>query len=321
MNDTCHGRDRFPYVISGDSHGLLKRWAVPRELSIPPYPFFQDMAAERSRVLERLFSLPCIHLDEVELAAALRDELRRSDLPIIALDQNYLDGLGIPLEMTRLCDPKTLECAGRIGSRTAEPLPEQLDAIARRLGPARVQLGEDVIYSGSDLANDLILELAERRVTVARITAAVVVGRGKVTIKERWPEIDIAHVRYYPEVCDEICERDFLAGVPQGGRLLGTNGVPLFPKACAPYFHPFAHAREPRKCFMNEWATLNSATMPAEVRAFSRFCLEQSIALWQEIERISGRRVHCAKLERRPWGIPCDDSFFVDHLKCTLAEL
>ena len=310
-----------PYVISGDSYGLLLRWIPTRGLTIPTFSFFSDLAEARRRAIEELFGFCCIHLDERELSGAVREKLAESNLPVIALDQNYTDGAGLPLELTRLCNPETLESTDCLGSRSGVPIAAQLDCIGARIGPAEVQIADDVIFSGKDLARRLIGELKQRGIAVSRIVAGVVIEEGRARIQAAWPDIEIVPIRCYREVHDEVCERDFIAGVPLSGRLLGRDGVPVDPRTSAPYFHPFARSERDGKCFMKEWASLDSETVPDAVREWSRFCLTQSITLWREIERLSGRLVHCSELERVPRGISCDESHFTDHLDRILAEM
>ena len=303
-----------PYVISGDSHGLLKKWAGQLGFSIPPPQFFQEMADRRMEILRRLFSFFCVHVDEEELTLGVSRELSTSNLPIVALDQNYVTGEHVSLEVSRLCDPVTFE-GKKLGSRTEESISSQVDRIANVLGQSEVQLVDDVVFSGTDLSTKIIPMLREREITVRRIVTGILIGDGRANLEasEHCAGVEIAAVREFTKVHDEICERDFLAGVPQSGRLFGNNGISVSPRTCAPYFLPFTKNGN-GKCFLKDWAALNSEEMPAQVQGWSIFCIEQSTNLWREVERLSGRWVHCSQLDRRPWGIPYDDSRFVEHL-------
>lgn len=312
-----------PYVVSGDVHGLLSSWAEPSGFRVPDISFCRQMATERVKFLQDSFHLHCIHDDEEELSAGISEHLSASNLPVISLDQNYVKCPHIPLEVSRLCDPTTTLKGQVLGSRNETPFHLQLEHIAR-LGHREVQLVDDVIFTAEDLTKVIIPSLKERGVAVKRIVAGILVGKGRDTLAELHPDIEVVAVRHYPEVWDEVCERDFLAGVPQSGRLFGRNGVPIFPKTCAPYFRPWCR-NIAGKCLLHKWATLgsenNSPEMERKILEWSQFCLEQSIRLWEEIERLSGRLVHCDELEQRPWGIPCDGSRFVDNLVRTLTEL
>lgn len=309
-----------PYVISGDTQRGLFRSGFP----VPNSLFFQSMAENRVGYVQEHFGHPVVlHKDEKDLSIQSTAHVSSCDLPVIALDQVYLDCPYTSLEVSRLCNSKTL--AGQeLGSRNGIPFLQQLDQIAQTLGHCEVQLFDDVIFTAKDLAEKIVPLLKERGITVKRIVVAILIGNGEKKLSELHPEIELDAVHYYPEVLDEVCERDFLAGVPQSGRLFGMNGVPVQPKTCAPYFRPWTR-NSSGECFLYDWATLgeknNSPEMETKVLEWSRFCLEQSIRLWEEIERLSRRLVHCDDLERRPWGIPCDKSRFVDHLVRSLKSL
>ena len=305
----------LPYVVSGDCHGLLSGWAKTRGLRIPPAQFFSDLGQERCETISRLFHFQCVYLDEEELSGGVLRLISNSAVPVIALDHCYTGGSGISLQVSRLCDPETLQSAAHIGSRISEPVQSQLDRVSSEIASVEAQLVDDVIYSGKDLANQIIPSLSKRGVKVVRIVAGVVIGDGRSKIHEYYPEIDIMAVRDFPKVHDEICERDFLAGVPQSGRLLGKNGLPIYPKTGVPYFHPFAIDWTTGTSLMSDWAGMNCEENPDEIRDFSIFCLRQSIGLWLKVEALSGRLVHCDELERRPRGVPNDHTRFIDHLE------
>jgi hypothetical protein len=94
-------------------------------------------------------------------------------------------------------------------------------------------------------------------------------------------------VRFYEDVIDEVCERDFYPGVPMSGRLLAGVG-----NWGAPYIKPFGN---PEK-----WASIPSE----HVADFSWLCLENAVALFETIEQLSGRSVHIEDLDRRIVGLP-----------------
>ena len=76
-------------------------------------------------------------------------------------------------------------------------------------------------------------------------------------------------------VIDQICERDFYFGIAGSGIsvLTGTTVVK------APYFLPFGNS-------------VTRASIPKEYEQyFSNSCLKRSIALWQEIEKLSNKKI------------------------------
>ena len=76
-------------------------------------------------------------------------------------------------------------------------------------------------------------------------------------------------------VIDQICERDFYFGIAGSGIsvLTGTTVVK------APYFIPFGNPVERASI------PQNSATY------FSNSCISRSITLWEEIEKLSKRKI------------------------------
>ena len=77
----------------------------------------------------------------------------------------------------------------------------------------------------------------------------------------------------YEDVKDEICERDFLAGVPFSGRTVYREDGSHY---SAPYFAPFG--------LPERWASIDDATA---ARKLSLYCIERSIELWQKVEDLN----------------------------------
>lgn len=83
---------------------------------------------------------------------------------------------------------------------------------------------------------------------------------------------------------DQICERDFYFGIAQSGISVKTEEGTILK---APYFLPFGDP-------------VNRASIPKEFeKMFSQSCLDRSIALWQEIERLSKRTIYIKDLPEK----------------------
>ena len=84
-------------------------------------------------------------------------------------------------------------------------------------------------------------------------------------------------------VIDQICERDFYFGIPCSGiSIIKNNQIYK-----APYFKPFGNPVERAsipECYEDE---------------FSKSCVNRSILLWEEIERLSKRAVDVKELPER----------------------
>lgn len=76
-------------------------------------------------------------------------------------------------------------------------------------------------------------------------------------------------------IIDQICERDFYFGIAGSGISILKNNQILK----APYFKPFGDP-------------VSRASIPKEYEQyFSDSCIKRSIALWEEIEKLSQRKI------------------------------
>ena len=153
-------------------------------------------------------------------------------------------------------------------------------------GVHEVALVDDVIFSGA-LLERIINLLSRINIQVPLICAGIGIGEGINRINGTKREIRC--VRTYEEVIDEVCERDFYPGVPLSGRLLaGGENIGI------PYLLPFGNPES--------WASIPSQ----QAANFSKFCLRQTISLFDEIERCSDKQVFCRNLGRKVIGLPMD---------------
>lgn len=298
-----HARSRCPYVVSEDISTLLSTWSAQNGFALPEQSFFRSLRDEMKEELERIFgSMTVDFVDENTLRSRIKSLADEAKTITISLDPVYFGNGGLAIESTRLADHSL--SITNVGSRTQESLEVQLRRIAHyltRIAQVDVQLVDDVLFSSGSITN-LIRRLNTLGIKVTRIIGGIVVGGARREISATFPTVEVVAVFDYDSVIDEVCERDFYPGVPLSGRLIGKGGSPHFPLESAPYLLPFGHP--------DKWATI-----PKECeRGWSLFCLQQSIVLWKEIEKRSGRRVHCCELERRPRTIPYDNSYFVDRL-------
>ena len=127
-----------------------------------------------------------------------------------------------------------------------------------------------MIFSG-----DAVIEVAElfraRGTRVSTVLAAIAIGEGCKKIEEAG--IEVKSVVEYEDVKDEICERDFLAGVPFSGRTVYREDGSHY---SAPYFAPFG--------LPERWASIDDATAVCKL---SLYCIERSIELWQKVEDLN----------------------------------
>lgn len=281
----------IPYIVSADVPGLLDRWASTEGYRIPSSTYFEDMSSDLATSIETATGNTVEVVPEKELRDGMEDFVHKSHHPVISLDRAYFDadhpGIEGYIDVTRAVKEEvdaegniSFASAGVISPRPGfPPINDQLEAL-RTPEDSPITLLDDVIFSGEGA-----VDLANRLRAVGRPVAKIIAGIGIQEGINRLQElgIEVECVRTYEEVIDEVCQRDFLAGVPMSGRtVFGENGN----NWSAPYFLPYGNPE-------------NWASIPADqCAAFSRFCMQQSVDLWSEVEAASGRLVPAAALPR-----------------------
>lgn len=161
---------------------------------------------------------------------------------------------------------------------------------------AEVTLVDDVVFSGEGIVH-VINRLAEKGLHVNKVIAGIAIGQSCQVLEDCGVELE--SVRYYSDVHDEVCERDFFAGVPMSGRtVIASDGLWW----SAPYFSPLGDAAN--------WASIPSGSE----RTFSEQCIDRSIALWNEVGSQSGLQITGEMIPR-----PIRQS--VAHPKTPIVEL
>ncbi|MBI3334954.1 MAG: hypothetical protein HY001_00440 [Candidatus Portnoybacteria bacterium] len=229
---------------------------------------------------------------EEELAEGIEMLVSRSGLTPVSLDRAYLH-VATHLDIARLVDDTGSDCG--LGHRPENPpLLQQFRSLKER-GLREVTLVDDVVFTG-ELVERIIHCLSRLGIRVPLVCAGIGIAEGIHRINQSKREVRC--VRRYEEVIDEVCERDFYPGVPFSGRLLAGDG-----NFGLPYLLPFGNP--------GKWASI-----PTEWQArFSQFCIEQTIRLFERIEKYSNRVVSCAELGRMVATLPQDRTRFVDTLQ------
>ncbi len=280
-----------PYIVSADLSGLLKKWGNESSYSTPSESYIDSMADDLRSALANVFpENPVEVVSENQLRNGIDKLIRKFSYPAVSLDRAYISDessnllgyLDVSRTMVEKADGTPAEKI--LMPREGFPaIDKQIKYLASKYqGP--VLLVDDVIFSGEDLVRkDGIFEkFAKAGIPVNIVVAGVGIGEGIRKINDFGKEI--ACVREYEDVIDEICERDFFASVPMSGRLvLAIDGKYW----SAPYFKPFGDPES--------WASITASSVPE----FSRFCLEQSIILWSEIEKLSQASISTDALPRK----------------------
>ena len=282
------------YVVSQDICRLLSAWAQPRGFQVPDGELMREIRASLKQSLMAIFGANKVDMLPAEMISAGIHSLTEDlSLTLASLERAYHHGAVHDLALNRTVDEQLQDrgISHRFGS---QPLEHQIQAIAAS-GIRELALVDDVIFSGKGLLSIINL-LAMSGIRVPIVITGIAVGAGCDRLKRHG--IEVRHVVYYSDVRDEVCERDFFPGVPLSGRSLSGARRDVG----VPYIEPFGKP--------TEWASIPEH----HSSSFSRNCLQQTVRLWEEIERLSERAVCCCDLERLPLGAPHDGTRFAEYL-------
>ncbi len=282
----------YPYVVSEDIGLLLPDWANSQGFTLPRPEFIDGLRSDFKNFMSQVFQ-GFEQVPEVELSDGLRRKVEETGLFPISFDKVYYR-TEIGLEITRLVDEEGQDKG--LGRRKVDnsTLLLQFKRL-RETGIREALLVDDVLFTG-DMIRRIVRLLERMGIKVPIVCVGIAITEGITRLNDCVREVRC--VRKFDKVIDEICERDFYPGVPMCGRsLIGEENVGV------PYILPFGNP--------GRWASI-----PIDwQRPFSRFCLEQTIRLFEEIEKVSGKTVQCQNLERKVLFLPRDESRFVDALR------
>ena len=198
-------------------------------------------------------------------------------IPIVSLDSVYLDSNDkdiIFLDCTRLDESNDL--VSRINPNDKDSVSKQIKSISddlKKNGTTSIVLVDDVVFSGSVLRSVSSL-FKKNGINVVGIRACVSTDSAYLEFSKLPLGIKCGCLMG-PDVIDQICERDFYFGVAQSGISVNRDGI-IYK---APYFKPFGDPVE-------------RASIPEENSdIFSKNCIIRSLALWDRIERLTGREI------------------------------
>lgn len=280
-----------PYVVSEDIYILTQQWANRNGYVLPRPEFFIELRSDFTIYMKRIF--PSFELvSEEEVSSGLKELVDSSGLYPVSLDRVYYPSQA-KIDITRIVNSQGQDRG--FGRRADSPLLLQQFRELRSLGLKEVALVDDVIFTG-DLLKRVSSLLERTGIRVPIIFAGIGIGEGIKLLGNSGRQIQC--VRTYPEVIDEICERDFYPGVPLSGRLVAERD-----NVGAPYILPFGNP--------GRWASIPEDWQ----QAFSRFCIGQSIKIFEEIEKASDREILCSNLDRKVISMPRDNTRFVTALR------
>lgn len=296
-----------PYVVSADGFELIRRWAQQTGYKSPSELYFDDYTAALKEAISNATDASVEIVEYKEIKEGLESLASKSAYPVISLDRVYLnDSQNVVsyIDMTRAVD-REFNDVGLYNRPGTLSLQEQIEKLETPQ-PSHVVLADDVIFTG-----DGVVKLAHELRLVGRPVVGIVAGIG---IKEgvdaiEASGIEVSCVRTYDTVVDEVCQRDFLAGIPYSGRTIVDTTANYHELWSAPYFKPFGTPEE--------WASIQVD----RVLDFSRFCLEHSIGLWNEVSCSSGIEIPSSAIPRQLRGMNENQElvaeFLAKHLDVT----
>lgn len=209
------------------------------------------------------------------------------NIPIVTLDKIYID-----VDDNNICflDCTRVNGTNKIISRSKEDIDTQLNKIINRFCGKKILIADDVVFSGNVL-KFIIDKLIEGGVDVIGIISSISTRYGYEYFKYLKYGLRTNYIMEN-DVIDQICERDFYFGIAGSGIMIEDNGS--YYKA--PYFKPFGNPNE-------------RASIPIEyVDSFSRGCLERSIKLWEEMEKLKEEEIFAWSLPEEIIGVNSDDN-------------
>lgn len=263
--------EKLPYIVSADAEHLVGLWCKRRSLSVPDRGFFAEFQQGLAHEIQSSGSDFTVRIiPHNELAHGLQSLIfNHTQGDAVALDRAYVgDDFARHFEVTRAVDPR-LRSIGTMRRPFAPPISQQLDYIVANSGN-ELTLVDDVIFSG-DAIVDVATMFENRGAHVSTVLAAVAIGEGRKKIEDRG--IEVVSVVDFQDVKDEICERDFLAGVPYSGRTVYTPDERHY---SAPYILPFGDPEG--------WASIEGCHAAQKL---SSYCVGQSIELWSRVEKLN----------------------------------
>lgn len=190
-----------------------------------------------------------------KIRKSIFDALKSNTLPVVSLDDRYVNFAGDYLGVSRGIDSDYND-TGYVARGGYPAIDKQIDTIARSAG--EVVLVDDVLFSGEML--EWVIEQLDRRNTkVAAVVCGIAMAEGVDRLNKRGLTVDAGEV--FDEVDDEICERDFAIVSGSGRRLSTANANAL-------YFDKSFGSPE-------KWASIPASA----VDEFSNNCIERSANL------------------------------------------
>jgi len=304
FNESC-----IPYVITDDINLLANKLLSNPFIKILNNKFITSIGPHIQMLLSSIFDT----VDVIE-SKNIYDFLYRStkniDLPIVSLTNiigsELCDAelLISRCEVLEFVDGEPRYKHAGLHSRYVggKNLDQQMLNLSSQFRNQEIVLIDDVIYSGNTMAS-IISRLRESGVKVQSVFTNVILEKAYNRLVDF--DVKIIYDVIYSHVIDIVCLRDFIFGLPGGGRNVLLNHSIL---THAPYIFPFGD--------LNNWANIPNA----KTVEFSAQMLEIARQFWDMIDKENNILCSILMLEKPPVIWPQTTNLIVEGLSIIIEQ-
>lgn len=247
---------KIPYVITEDIRSMSRFGDYQLRNIVAKY-------VSQSIVLhcEKFVAKNVIMLDECELTEWVT---RIAPPDVVIQTIAYSERISSPfmLQVTRAIDEKFNRIPNQVPRQGYASVKSQLINLGLF---AEHTILDDVIFTGQGCKEIIELSLS-KNVIIKKIISCVSTSAGKKLLESMGVRVESLH--HFDAVIDEVCQRDFIPGLPYAGRTLITNtGDYRYVPYLLPWGDPVNWASVPKKNAIN----------------FSKACISTAIDFWEEV--------------------------------------
>lgn len=244
---------------------------------IPSGAVINELRYDFKKDTQKIFNNEVTIVSEDEMMAV--NNLIDGSYPIVTLDKIYIS----PDEKNiYFLDCTRVSGTDEIIARQKEPLDEQIKRLSNSLKGKQILIADDVVFSGCVLKT-IIEKLSKYDVKTVGIITSICTNESYNYFNENLKYGINTNYLMSDDVIDQICERDFYFGIAGSGIMIETDKG----RFKAPYFKPYGNPHE-------------RASIPLEhEKNFSIGCLDRSIHLWREIDKLRKIKTIISELPER----------------------
>ena len=247
---------KVPYVISEDIRSM-SRFGDYRLKDVVARYISQSIVLH----CEKFVSKNIIMLDEKELTEWVT-RIAPPDVVIQTIAYSEKIASSFVLQVTRAIDENFNKIPNQMPRQGYASIQTQLVNLGLF---TEHTLLDDVIFTGQGCKEIIELSLSNN-VIIKKVISCVSTREGKKLLESMGVRVESLH--YFDTVTDEVCQRDFIPGLPYAGRTLVTNnGDYRYVPYLLPWGNPMDWASVPKKNAVN----------------FSKACIATAIEFWEEV--------------------------------------